>query len=97
MILESLSKLSIDDESKVMIAIKNDFDIEGHFYYLTIVIKNLIDNAMKYSDSFPINIVATDSKLSIQKTMQKSYQTVLYTIFSHSLENQINNKVMDWD
>jgi two-component system OmpR family sensor kinase len=45
LILESLSKLSIDDESKVTIEIEDDFTINGDFYYLTIAFKNLIDNA----------------------------------------------------
>ena len=36
-----------------------------HLYYLSIVIKNLIDNALKYASSFPILISVEKNKVSI--------------------------------
>jgi two-component system OmpR family sensor kinase len=104
LILEALSKLSIDDESKVEIDIGNDFSIQGDYYYLTIVIKNLIDNAMKYSDSFPIKIETTDKKLSIQNNAKELTNGLIYYIqpftrepnqqHGHGLGLNIVNKIL---
>lgn len=66
LILESLSKLSIDDESKIEMNIEDDFLIKGDKYYLNIVLKNLIDNAMKYAVNYPIKI-ETSQKSNICK------------------------------
>ena len=78
LILESLSKLSIDDESKVLIDIEDDFEINADIYYMTIVLKNLIDNAMKYSIKFPIQIKAVDNSLIIQNSAKKLSNGLLY-------------------
>ena len=45
LIIESLGKLYLDDESKIEINIDENFKINADLYYLSIVIKNLIDNA----------------------------------------------------
>ena len=75
---QSLSKLSIDDESKVLIDIEDDFEINADIYYMTIVLKNLIDNAMKYSIKFPIQIKAVDNSLIIQNSAKKLSNGLLY-------------------
>ncbi len=80
LILESLSKLSIDDESKVDIKIEDDFTIEGDFYYLTIALKNLIDNAMKYSTQYPIIIESRKDELFIQNNSKKLSNDLIYYI-----------------
>ena len=56
LIIESLGKLYLDDESKIEINIQEDFKINADLYYLSIVLKNLIDNALKYATSYPIQI-----------------------------------------
>jgi len=78
LVLESLSKLSIDNESKVIVDISKDFVIEGDFYYLTIVLKNLIDNAMKYSIKYPIKIQAQKDILSILNNAPKLSNDLIY-------------------
>lgn len=80
LILEALSKLSIDDESKVSIEINDDFQINADFYYLTIVVKNLIDNAMKYSDSYPIKIISSKNTLEIENKAKKLSNSLTYYI-----------------
>ena len=80
MILEALSKLSIDDESKIKLKIKNDFYIVGDKYYLTIALKNLIDNAMKYADDFPVEIEAKNSRLNIKNIAQKLSNDLIYYV-----------------
>ena len=80
LVLESLSKLAIEDESKVTVLIKNDFTIEGDFYYLTIVLKNLIDNAMKYAEEFPIIIQSENNKIYIKNIANELSNDLIYYI-----------------
>jgi two-component system, OmpR family, sensor kinase len=80
LILEALSKLSIDDESKIKLKIINDFYIVGDKYYLTIALKNLIDNAMKYADNFPVEIEAKNSRLNVKNIAQKLSNDLIYYV-----------------
>lgn len=63
---ESLSKLFIEDETLVDVYIESSFDIEADLNYLSIALKNLIDNALKYGDEKPVYIVVEDRKISIK-------------------------------
>jgi two-component system, OmpR family, sensor kinase len=65
LIVESLGKLYLDDESKIEIEIIDDFKISADLYYLSIVLKNLIDNALKYTSSFPIKIIVKTNEISV--------------------------------
>ena len=65
LILESLGKLYLEDESKIEIEISEDFKIEADLDYLSIAIKNLIDNALKYAVSFPVIIKVDKNEISI--------------------------------
>ena len=69
--LESLGKLYLEDESKVDIEIFEDFKIEADLYYLSIALKNLIDNALKYAISFPIIIKVDKNQISILNSGEK--------------------------
>jgi two-component system, OmpR family, sensor kinase len=80
LILEALSKLSIDDESKIKLKIINDFYMVGDKYYLTIALKNLIDNAMKYADNFPVEIEAKNSRLNVKNIAQKLSNDLIYYV-----------------
>ena len=80
LILEALSKLSIDDESKIKLEIKNDFYILADKYYLTIALKNLIDNALKYAEDFPIEIEAKNNRLNVKNIAQKLSNDLIYYI-----------------
>jgi two-component system, OmpR family, sensor kinase len=80
LILEALSKLSIDDEVKVKLIIKNDFYIVGDKYYLTIALKNLIDNALKYAEDFPVEIETKNSRLNVKNIAQKLSNDLIYYI-----------------
>ena len=104
LILESLSKLSIDDESNIEIDIDEDFKIEGDIYYLTLAVKNLIDNAMKYSKEYPIIIKTEDKKIVIQNNADKLSNSFLYYLqpftrepnqqLGHGLGLNIVNKIL---
>jgi two-component system OmpR family sensor kinase len=65
LIIESLGKLYLEDESKIEIEIIEDFKITADLYYLSTALKNLIDNALKYASSFPITIEANNNEISI--------------------------------
>ncbi len=80
LILESLSKLSIDDESKVIIDIESDFEIIADKYYLTIALKNLIDNAIKYAQEYPIKIQTQNKELFIKNIAQELSSDLIYYI-----------------
>ena len=64
LIAEALSKLYIEDEDEIQVEIE-DFEINGDLHYLTTALKNLIDNALKYSTSKPILIKAENRKISV--------------------------------
>ena len=71
LVLESLGKLYLEDESKVDIEIFEDFKIEADLNYLSIALKNLIDNALKYAISFPIIIKVDKNQISILNSGEK--------------------------
>ncbi|MGJ0313634.1 ArsS family sensor histidine kinase [Aliarcobacter cryaerophilus] len=80
LVLESLGKLYLEDESKVDIEIFEDFKIEADLYYLSIAFKNLIDNALKYAISFPIIIKVDKNQISISnrgKELSKEFEYYL--------------------
>ena len=105
LVLESLSKLAIEDESKVSVLIKNDFTIEGDLYYLTLALKNLIDNAMKYAKEFPIIIESKDNKIFVKNIGDELLNDLIYYIQpftrepnqveGHGLGLNIVNKILE--
>ncbi len=80
LVLESLGKLYLEDESKIEIEINEDFKIDADLYYLSIALKNLIDNALKYAISFPITIKVNKNEISISnkgKQLSKEFEYYL--------------------
>ncbi len=65
LIVESLEKLYINDESKINLVIKENFKIKGDLEYLSIALKNLIDNAIKYSTKLPIIIEVEKNEIKV--------------------------------
>ena len=105
LILESLSKLLIEDETKVIVKIDNDFDIEGDFYYLNIALKNLIDNAMKYAKEYPIIIESKNDAIYVKNIANELLNDLIYYIQpftresnqqqGHGLGLNIVNKILN--
>lgn len=80
LVLESLGKLYLDDESKIQIEINEDFKIDADLYYLSIALKNLIDNALKYATSFPIIIKVNKNEICVLnkgKSLSKEFEYYL--------------------
>jgi len=78
LISTSLSKLFIDDESLIDIEIESNFKIESDLQYLSIALKNLIDNALKYSIKKPIYIVVQDNKILVKSRGKKLEKPLKY-------------------
>lgn len=66
LISEALSKLMIEDESLLEIHMIESFTIEGDLNYLAIALKNLIDNALKYTTKLPIVIDVVDRSVCVK-------------------------------
>ncbi len=78
LIVESLGKLYLEDESKIDINIVDNFKISGDLHYLSVALKNLIDNALKYAISFPIIIEANEKEISISNKGKKLSKEIEY-------------------
>lgn len=78
LIVESLGKLYLEDESKIDVNIVDNFRISGDLYYLSVALKNLIDNALKYAISYPIIIEANKDEISISNKGKKLSKEIEY-------------------
>ncbi len=66
LISESLSRALIDDESLVELHVDESFEIKGDLNYLSIALKNLIDNALKYGIKKPILLDVKERIISVK-------------------------------
>lgn len=66
LISESLSRALIDDESLVELHVDESFEIRGDLNYLSIALKNLIDNALKYGIEKPIILEVKERTMSVK-------------------------------
>jgi len=66
LISESLSRALIGDESLVELHVDESFEIKGDLNYLSIALKNLIDNALKYGIEKPIILEVKERTMSVK-------------------------------
>ncbi|MFW9618746.1 MAG: ArsS family sensor histidine kinase [Sulfurospirillum sp.] len=66
LISESLSRALIEDESLVDLHVEESFEIKGDLNYLSIALKNLIDNALKYGIEKPILLEVKEHTISVK-------------------------------
>lgn len=78
LLVKSLEKLYIDDESKIKIDINSNFKILCDDEYLTMAIKNLIDNALKYATQLPVEIEIDEKSISIKNMGEKLSKNIEY-------------------
>lgn len=71
LVLNALQKLHIEDESSIKLEIIDNFAIYADLHYLSVAIKNLVDNALKYSTAYPVIIKAQSNTLSIKNKGEK--------------------------
>lgn len=80
LVMEALSKLYIDDESKILVNIDDNYTLNGDLHYLSLALKNLIDNALKYADQFPIILEVASNRISVYnhgKPLEKEFNYFL--------------------
>jgi len=71
LLLDTLSKLVIEDTSIIEINIDENINLFVDRYYITMALKNLIDNAIKYSLSYPIKITINKVNIIIKNKANK--------------------------
>jgi len=86
LIIESLQKLHLEDENKINLDIIDNFKINGDLYYLCIALKNLIDNALKYSVKFPIIIISKNNNISVVSYGAKLSKDIEYYLQAFTQE-----------
>jgi len=86
LILESLSRLILEDESLIKIEIKDNFLIENDLNYLSLALKNLIDNAIKYTTQYPVYIVAQTNSVTVKNKGEKLTKDIYYYLEAFTQE-----------
>lgn len=80
LVMEALSKLNLTDESNLLVNIKENFTLNGNLQYLSLALKNLLDNALKYADVYPIQLEITSNRISVfnhGKPLEKEFSYFL--------------------
>ncbi len=85
-IIEALDKLYISDEESIQVEL-NDFFIEADIHYISTALKNLIDNALKYTQKLPILIVAKENRIEVISYGDRLKQEFNYYIEPFIKEN----------
>lgn len=76
LVLEALSKLCLVNESDITIDIQTNLPLRGDLQYLSLALKNLLDNALKYADQLPIICEVNVHGISVlnhAKPLEKEY------------------------
>ncbi|MBU0633136.1 HAMP domain-containing histidine kinase [bacterium] len=90
LIAEALSKLYIENEEEIQVEIE-DFEIYGDLHYLTTALKNLIDNALKYSTSKPVVIEAKEKAISVISSGERLENEFKYYTQAFTQKNRVQN------
>ena len=78
LITEALSRLFLEDDADIEVNILNNINIKGDLFYLSIALKNLIDNALKYTKQKPITIAVKDKRISVKSRGEKLTKPIQY-------------------
>ena len=64
----------------IKIELNSNFSLTGDLKYLSLALKNLLDNALKYADQLPITLEVTFNKISVYnhgKALKKEFEHLL--------------------
>lgn len=80
LVMEALSKLCLADESAIAVTIHTNVMLEGDLLYLSMALKNLLDNGLKYADRLPIRLEVVSDRISVLnhgKPLEKEFDYFL--------------------
>jgi len=91
LILEALSRLILEDESIINIDIRNNFSIDGDLNYLSLALKNLIDNAIKYTSEYPVYIISDTDIITVKNKGKRLVHDISYYLEAFTQEGRGRN------
>ncbi len=86
LLAEALGKVYIEDETKIEV-VCDDCKIDADLHHMSTAVKNLIDNALKYTEKFPVTIVAKEHFIEVQSFGKKLDQPLSYYVEPFSKEH----------
>jgi len=90
-IVDGAIDMAMVDEECVSINIKGDIKINANYKLYTTAIKNMIDNAMKYSPDSHINILMIDTELCFESNGERLAHPLQYYIEPFTKDNPSKN------
>jgi two-component system OmpR family sensor kinase len=87
----ALGKMIIVDENEIKVKIESSFDCEVDLNYISIAIKNLIDNALKYKTQDEVEIVVANNKVVVKNYGEKLSKDLEYYMGTFTQEDNTRN------
>ncbi len=78
LIVEAMSKIDLKKEEDVVIDTEEEFGIEGDLYYLSVALKNIIENGLKYTSKLPIFIEVKKRRICVVSFGEKLNKELSY-------------------
>jgi len=85
LLAEALGKVYIDNDDKIEVVFE-DCELYADLHHMSIAIKNLIDNALKYTEKFPVVILAKEHSIEVQSFGKALLQPLSYYVEPFSKE-----------
>lgn len=70
----ALDRVFIESEEEIVVKFENDFLIEGVFEYAVIIVRNLIENGLKYKTENPLVITAQNRTIQTSNAFSQNTQ-----------------------
>ena len=90
-IIDGAIDMAMIDKSCVSVAVQGDAKIQANYRLYTTAIKNMIDNAMKYSPDSHIKILMINGELSFESKGEKLAHSLAYYIEPFTKNNPAKN------
>jgi len=88
---EALSKMIINDEDEIEVEMKKIFTCKVDINYLSIAIKNLIDNALKYKTKDKVKIIIDNDTIEIKNMGAPLTKELNYYLETFTQEDKTRN------